>query len=52
MREISVSAIADAVEQLVQEANFCLPEDVYKAIETARDREESLLRRPVMGGLL
>jgi len=52
MREISVSAIADAVEQLVQEANFCLPEDVYKAIETAREREESLLCRQVLGDLL
>ena len=52
MREISVSAIADAVESLVQEANFCLPADVYRAIEAARDRERSPLCREVLGDLL
>ena len=52
IREISVSAIADAVEALVQEANFCLPEDVYKALEKAQQQEESPLCRQVIGDLL
>ena len=52
IREISASAIADAVEALVQEANFCLPEDVYKALETAKTQEESPLCQQVIGDLL
>lgn len=52
IREIPAAAIADAVEALVQEANFCLPEDVYKALENAKAREESPLCRQVIGDLL
>lgn len=52
IREISAAAIAEAVEQLVQEANFCLPADVYKALEEAREREASPLCREVLGDLL
>ena len=52
IREISAAAITEAVEQLVQEANFCLPADVYAAIQAARQREKSPLCREVLGELL
>jgi fumarate hydratase subunit alpha len=36
----------------VQQANFCLPADVYAAIQAARQREKSPLCREVLGELL
>jgi fumarate hydratase subunit alpha len=52
IREISAQAIADAVERLVQEANCFLPEDVYRALERAREQEQSPLCQQVLGDLL
>lgn len=52
IREIRACDIAQAVEKLVIDANSQLPGDVYRALETARQAEESPLCRQVLGDLL
>lgn len=41
MREIQAADIVNAVSQLFQQANFCLPEDVVACLKEARKHEES-----------
>jgi len=52
IREINVSEISDAVEKLVIDANYFLPEDVRCAIENARDKESSPLCRDILSDIL
>ena len=52
IRNITASEISEAVEKLVIEANYCLPQDVKNALERARDRELSPLCREVLGDIL
>ncbi|MBI4286511.1 MAG: fumarate hydratase [Chloroflexi bacterium] len=52
MREIQASEITKAVARLCQEANFVLGKDVLSALEQARQAEESLQGKEVLGKLL
>lgn len=52
MREISASAITDAVAELCIRANCELGEDVYDALQTALDCEESPTGREVLRQLI
>ena len=52
VRDIDVSQIEDAVEQLCIDACCFLPDDVRRAIERARDEEESELCRSILGDVL
>ena len=52
IRNIAASQIADAVEQLVIEANYYLPQDVRSALESAREKEASPLCRDILGDIL
>lgn len=52
MREISAKEVTRAVSRLFFEANFYLPEDVLKAVEKARDNEESPVARGVLDTIL
>lgn len=52
MREISVSAITDAVERLCVEANYYLPEDVKRAIEACRGCEDGQIARGVLDNII
>lgn len=48
MREIDVSRITQVVERLCIEANTHLPEDVKRAIEDCREREDGAIARGVL----
>ena len=52
MREIDVAKITDAVAKLCMDSNYYLPEDVKKALEHAREKEESDLGREIIGDIL
>ena len=52
MREIEASVITETVKRLFQEANYYLPDDVLKAIEAAREKEESPLGENVLDQIL
>ncbi len=52
VREIKASDIADAVEQLVIDANYYLPEDVKAALEKMQREEESELCKGIIGDIL
>lgn len=52
MREISAEKVAEVVSRLFMEANTDLGEDVLKALEQARQKEESPTAREVLGELL
>jgi fumarate hydratase subunit alpha len=52
MREIKAEEIIRTVARLFQEANFYLPEDVVKALEQARDKEESPVGKEVLERIL
>lgn len=52
MREIHVDRIAEAVEKLCIEANYYLPADVYRALERARETEQSPLCREILSDIL
>ena len=52
MREIHVSEVAKAVEKLCIDANYYLPEDVYKALEEAKKAEKSPLCQEIIGDIL
>ncbi len=52
MKEIQVSEVAKAVEKLCIDANYYLPEDVYKALEKAKEMEESPLCQEIIGDIL
>lgn len=48
MRSIQVTVITDAVKRLCMEANYVLPEDIYKAIKEGKDREESPVGKTIL----
>lgn len=52
IREISADEISAAVERLVAEANCFLPEDVRRALEKAKEQEQSPLCRDILGDIL
>ncbi|MCJ7521838.1 MAG: fumarate hydratase [Dehalococcoidia bacterium] len=52
MREITASNITKTVSRLCKEANFFLGEDVVKALNKARDEEESSVARQVLDQIL
>jgi fumarate hydratase subunit alpha len=52
MREIETSVITETVKRLFQEANHYLPDDVLKAIQEAREKEESPLGENVLDQIL
>ena len=52
VREIDVSEISAAVERLAAEANCFLPADVRRALESAREKEQSPLCRDILGDIL
>lgn len=52
IRNITASEISDAVEKLVTEANYYLPQDVENAIKNAREKEKSPLCREILGDIL
>jgi fumarate hydratase subunit alpha len=49
MRELDVSEVARVVEELCVTACYDLPEDVARAMETAREVEESDVGREILG---
>lgn len=48
MRSIQVTVITDAVKRLCMEANYVLPEDIYKAIKEGKEREESPVGKTIL----
>ena len=52
MREINVAEITDAVAKLCIDSNYYLPDDVQKALEAAREKEESELGKEILGDIL
>jgi fumarate hydratase subunit alpha len=48
VREIDVTAVTAAIEKLCAEANYDLPQDVYAALELAKQTEESPVGRAVL----
>ena len=52
MREINVAVISDTVAKLCIDSNYYLPEDVRKALEDAREKEESELGKEILGDIL
>ena len=52
IREIQASEITDAVEKLVIDANYNLPEDVKKALIKMQQEEESELCKGIIGDIL
>ena len=52
MRELNVSEVTDVVTRLCIDSNYYLPEDVKKALETARENEESELGREILGDII
>lgn len=52
MRDIHVSQITDAVAKIAAESNIDLPQDVARALEAGREKEESPLGREVLDQIL
>lgn len=52
VREISAGEITRAVKQLFMDCNYYIGEDISKAIEEARDSEESALAKDVLQQLI
>ena len=52
MREITITAITDAVARLCMEANYDLGDDVYQALRHGAEHEESPVGREVFGQLI
>ena len=52
IREICAEEISAAVEQLVIDANYYLPEDVRAALEKAQQEEQSELCKGIIGDIL
>lgn len=48
MREISVELITDTIAQMCIEANCCLNEDVYTALERAKQKESSPIGKEIL----
>jgi len=52
VRELDVAEITAAVRELCMTANYDLPDDVYTALQTGGEREESLTGKAVFGQLV
>ncbi|HUK76879.1 MAG TPA: fumarate hydratase [Thermoleophilia bacterium] len=52
VREVDVAEITAAVRELCMTANYDLPDDVYTALQTGGEREESLTGKAVFGQLV
>ncbi|WP_297452812.1 fumarate hydratase [Persephonella sp.] len=52
MREINVSVIKDKVKQMILDAEYKLPEDFIKALETAKAFEESETGKEILDTIL
>jgi fumarate hydratase subunit alpha len=52
LRELDVRAVTEAVKTMCITANYDLPEDVYDALVSAREAEESPAGREVLGQLV
>nr|WP_320145297.1 fumarate hydratase [uncultured Anaeromusa sp.] len=52
MRTIEVAKITEAVAKMCMDACYYLPEDVYKALKTAQETEESPLGRDVLNQIV
>lgn len=52
MREIHASQITEAVAKMAAESNIDLPQDVARALEAGREKEESPLGREVLDQIL
>jgi fumarate hydratase subunit alpha len=52
MREIAAKKITEVVAQLSQQANYFLPEDVWRSLEEAYQRERSDNGREIFGQIL
>lgn len=52
MREINVGIITNTVEKLCMDANYYLPQDVVKALETAVEKEKSPLGKEILIDIL
>lgn len=48
MRSIQTKVIVDAVKNLCMEANYVLPEDIYKALKYGENREESSVGKAIL----
>lgn len=48
MRSIQTTVIVDAVKKLCMEANYVLPEDIYKALKNGKNREESPIGKAIL----
>ena len=48
MRSIQTTVIVDAVKKLCMEANYVLPEDIYKALKDGENREESSVGKAIL----
>jgi fumarate hydratase subunit alpha len=48
VREIDVAVVTAAIEELCMDANYDLPQDVYAALELAKETEESPVGRAVL----
>ena len=48
MRSIQTKVIVDAVKKLCMEANYVLPEDIYKALKYGENREESSVGKAIL----
>ena len=48
MKSIQVTVIVDAVKKLCMEANYVLPEDIYKALKNGEEREESPVGKTIL----
>lgn len=52
MRVIDAKEIVEAVAKLCMDANYYLPEDVKKALEEAREREDNQIARQVLDEII
>lgn len=52
MREINVGIITNTVEKLCMDANYYLPQDVVKALETAVEEEKSPIGKEILMDIL
>ncbi|SNZ08070.1 fumarate hydratase subunit alpha [Persephonella hydrogeniphila] len=52
MREINVSEITEKVKKMVMDAEYNLPEDFVKALETAKEFEESPVGKEIINTIL
>lgn len=52
MREIQASKITETVAKLCRQANYFLPEDVWRAVETAYQKEKAETAREILDQIL